>query len=80
MQQAIGAGLGTVVVLAYVLLLEAITAAIVVLAQFTVLSIRQLRGLVEPPAKPPSVPAPTPVPEPPPGHEVVIGGGIKKWD
>jgi hypothetical protein len=78
MEQLVGACVGTVVVLAYVLLLEAVTAAIVMLGQFLVLQIRALRSLVEHEPKP--TPAPAPVPEPPPSREVVIGGGIRKWD
>jgi hypothetical protein len=80
MEQLTGAGIASIVVLAYVLLLEAVTAAIVMLGQFLVLQIRALRLLVEPPAMPPSVPVPTPIPEPAGDHEVVIGGGIRKWD
>jgi hypothetical protein len=84
MEQMIGAGIGTVVVLAYVLLLEAVTAAIVMLGQFLVLQVRALRSLVEPPSTPPPLPTPTPIREPapelPPDQQVVIGGGIKKWD
>jgi hypothetical protein len=78
MEQLTGAGVVSIVVLAYVLLLEAVTAAIVMLGQFLVLQIRVLRSLVEPEPKP--TPAPTPVPGPPPHHEVVIGGGVRKWE
>jgi hypothetical protein len=50
MEQVTGAGIGTLVVLGYLLLVEALAAAIVVLAQFIVLQVRTLRTLavVEP--------------------------------
>jgi hypothetical protein len=61
-------------VLAYVLLLEAMTAAILVLAQFTVAQVRALRTTLalewSPPA-PPTVDAQ-------PTYQ--LGGGLKKWD
>jgi hypothetical protein len=82
MEQVMGAGIGTVVVLAYVLLLEAVTAAIVMLGQLLVLQVRALRSLVEPALKPPPIPAPMPMPEPAPepkpqGERYRLGGDLK---
>jgi hypothetical protein len=79
MEQLAGAGVVSIVVLGYLLLLEALTAAVVLLGQFLVLQIRALRSLVEPRSP---IPAPViePAPELPPDHQVVVGGGIKKWD
>lgn len=76
MEQMTGAGIVSIVVLAYVLLVQAMCAAILLLGQFIVLQVRSLRSLVvvEP------TPAHAPVPELPPDHKVVIGGGIRKWD
>jgi hypothetical protein len=71
-EQLAGAGIGTLVVLGYLLLVEALTAAIVLLAQFIVLQVRALRKL--------SVVEPKPVVEPvsePQGQTYRLGGDLK---
>jgi hypothetical protein len=78
MEQVAGAGIGTMVILAYVLLLEAMTAAILLLGQFIVLQVRALRGLtVEP--KPSSAPVPVASPEPAPQGQTYRLGGDLRW-
>lgn len=76
LEQLAGAGIGTLVVLAYLLLVEALTAAIVLLAQFIVLQVRALRALsvVEPKPKPTATP--TAVTEPQ-AEQYRLGGGLK---
>jgi hypothetical protein len=79
MEQVAGAGIASVIVLGYLLLVEVLTAAIVLLAHFIVLQVRALRGLTA------VEPKPMPVVEPlsreaATNPQVVIGGGIRKWE
>jgi hypothetical protein len=80
-EQMAGAGTALVLVLGYLLLVQVMAAAIVLLAQFIVIQWRTLKTLViqEPPR---TLPAPArevhqargePVPT------VQIGGGLKRW-
>lgn len=79
-EQLTGAGVGLVLALGYVLLVQALAAAIVLLGQFIVLQWRSLKTLLsqEPPR-------PLPVParevhqargEPEPYR---VGGGLRRW-
>jgi hypothetical protein len=82
-EQLTGAGVWGIIVLGYVLLAEAMTAAIVMLAQFTVLQVRSLRTLAV--VEPEEAPTPAPAVEPLAGEraahpQVVIGGGLKRWE
>ena len=90
-----GAASVAVVVLAWLLLVEAMAAAIVVLATFTVIQWRSLRALVVessgPVGSPPAVPVPVPsaattVPSGTADDQgdgeaprVRIGGGVMRW-
>ena len=77
-EQLWGAGTGLVVVLAYVLLVECLTAAAVLLCEFIVLRVRALRTLVGI-AWSPQVPERLAVVEDQePAYRV--GGGIMRWD
>lgn len=76
MEQVTGAGIGTLVVLGYLLLVEALAAAIVVLAQFIVLQVRTLRTLAVVEPKPAPTAAVEPVSEPQ-EQTYRLGGGLK---
>jgi hypothetical protein len=81
-EQMAGAGTVLVVGLGYLLLVQALTAAIVLLAQFIVMQWRSLRTLVsqEPPR---TLPAPAREVHQARGdqtHQVVIGGGLRRWE
>lgn len=69
------AGLGAVVVLGYVLLFQALTAAIVMLAQFIVSQIRALRSVLAAVEG-----TPEPIPAEPQGQEPAyrVGGGLMR--
>jgi hypothetical protein len=73
-EQLWGAGTGLVVVLGYVLLVQAMTAAIVLLAEFIVLRVRALRSLVAVDGAPEPEPAPQVESEP-----YRVGGGLMRW-
>jgi hypothetical protein len=74
-----GAASWAVLVLAYLLLVEAMAAAIVVLAEFTLHRVRSLRGLLT--AEPPRpVPAPAVVEDDQgQGQPYRLGGGLMRW-
>jgi hypothetical protein len=81
-EQLAGAASVAVVVLAWLLVVEAMTAAIVLLATFTVLQWRALRSLltVEPPrAVPVAVPAGDQDQGDGEAPRVRIGGGVMRW-
>jgi hypothetical protein len=69
-EQLTGAGISAIVVLAYVLLVQAMTAAIVLLAEFIVLRVRVLRELLAASDKPT---------ESPTGEPYQVGGGLVRW-
>jgi hypothetical protein len=71
-QQLAGAATVAVIVLTYIVLVQALTAACVLLAQFITLQVRTLRSLIATPQNP-SIPA-----EP---HEQAykLGGGLARW-
>jgi hypothetical protein len=73
LDQADGAGVVLVVALAYVLILQAMTAAIVVLAQFTVLQTRHLLALLD------EAPRPATVEVHQDQESYRVGGGLLKW-
>ena len=79
MEQVTGAGVASIVVLGYVLLVEAVTAAILLLGQFIVVQVRALRLMLSVEWTQPRAPESV-LPELPPDHKVVIGGGIRKWE
>lgn len=82
MEQVTGAGIASIVVLAYVLIMQALTAAILLLGQLIVLQVRALRSLPVVESRPEHrrKVAESLSPEPVPDHRVVIGGGIRKWE
>jgi hypothetical protein len=75
MQQLSGTATVLVIVLAYVLIVQSLTAAMVLLAQFIVVQVRTLRALVA--IEPKTIPEPEPEPAGRPLYRV--GGGIKRW-
>jgi hypothetical protein len=70
-----GAGMFAIVVLGYLLVLQAMTAAVVLLAQFIVVQVRALWSLIMV-ERAASVPAP-PVDDQ--GKPYRLGGGLAKW-
>lgn len=77
-EQVTGVASVAVVVLAYLLLVEAMTAAIVLLAHFTLLQWRSLCALLAEP--PPAVPEPARVEGQDQGQPYIIGGNVRRWD
>jgi hypothetical protein len=77
MDSVTGAAVATMVVLGYVLVVQAMTAAIVLLAEFSMRRVRALRFLLAMESQP--EPATTSVE--PQGQEPAyrIGGGLLKW-
>jgi hypothetical protein len=75
MDSVTGAAIATVVVLAHVLLVQCLTAAVVLLAEFIVLRVRALWGVVGIQ----SPPEPAGVPEEPPQVPPYRLGGDLKW-
>jgi hypothetical protein len=69
-----GAGSALVLVLGYVLLVQAMSAAVVLLAEFIVLRVRVLRSLL-------AIEREAPAPMEPRGQEPAyrIGGGLMRW-
>jgi hypothetical protein len=74
-EQLWGAGTGLVLVLGYVLVVQAMTAAIVLLAEFIVLRVRTLLALVAVEQTEPTPVEPQRQPEPP----YRVGGGLMRW-
>jgi hypothetical protein len=76
-EQLWGAGTALVLVLAYVLLVQAMTAAVVLLAEFIVLRVRVLRSLLAAVERE----APASSPQAPQGQEPAyrVGGGLMRW-
>jgi hypothetical protein len=79
-EQLAGAGVGLVLVLGYLLLVQVLAAAVLLLAQFTVLQWRSLKTLVQEPPR--TLPAPAREVHQARGEPtgVAIGGGIRRWD
>jgi hypothetical protein len=75
-EQLAGAGIGAVVVLGYVLLVECLTVAVILLAEFIIGRVRVLLSLVVT-----RKPAPEPEPTEPQGagESYRVGGGLMKW-
>ena len=73
-EQVTGAAMVAVIVLGYVLIVQALTAAVVLLAEFIVLRVRALRSLL-------AIEREAPAPVEPLGQEPAyrIGGGLLKW-
>lgn len=73
-EQVTGAAMAAVLVLGYVLLVQAMTAAIVLLAEFIVLRGRVLRSLL-------AIEREASVPEEPQGQKPAyrVGGGLVRW-
>jgi hypothetical protein len=74
-EQLSGTATVLVIVLAYVLIVQSLTAAMVLLAQFIVVQVRTLRALVA--IEPKTIPEPEP--EPAERRLYQVGGGIKRW-
>jgi hypothetical protein len=74
MDSVTGAATALVLVLGYVLIVQAMTAAVVLLAEFIVLRVRVLRDLA-------GIEQTEPMPVEPPGQEPAyrIGGGLIRW-
>ena len=68
-EQVLGAASVLIVILAYVLCVQAMTAAIIVLTEFIALQVRKLILMLPEPQKPKE-------PEQPPYK---VGGGLLKW-
>jgi hypothetical protein len=83
-EQLAGAGVGLVLVLGYLLLVQVMAAAVLLLAQFTLLQWRSLKTLLsqEPPRPLPVPAAAREVHESrgEPTRRVVVGGGIRRWE
>jgi hypothetical protein len=79
MEQLTGAAVASIVALAYVLVVQAMTAAILLLGQFVVLQVRALRNLAV--VEPKEAPTPTPVIEPvsEPQQQAYRLGGDLRW-
>jgi hypothetical protein len=76
-EQLTGAGLAAIVVLGYLLIVQAMTAAAVLLAQFIVVQVRALWSLVAPSwLSPPSSAAPVVDDQ---GEPYKLGGGLLRW-
>ena len=78
-EQLTGAGLAAIFVLGYVLIVQAMTAAVVLLAQFIVVQVRTLWSLVEwtPTPGEPSLPSAPLVDHQ--GEPYRLGGGLARW-
>jgi hypothetical protein len=75
MEQVTGAGIAAIVVLGYLLIVQSMTAAVVLLAQFIVVQVQALWSLVKVEWKPPaSAPLVDDQEEP-----YRLGGGLLKW-
>jgi hypothetical protein len=76
LSQVTGAAMAIVLVLGYVLIVQAMTAAVVLLAEFIVLRLHALWGAVgiESPPEPARVPEEAPQAQP-----YRVGGGLLKW-
>jgi len=70
-EQLAGAASASIIILAYLILLQAMTGIMLLLGQFLVLQVRSLRSMI---AKKPSSEM-TPAPEP-----YKVGGGLMRWD
>ena len=77
LEQVTGAAMAAVLVLGYVLIVQAMTAAIVLLAEFIVLRVRALWGAVGISWSPQAAKV-TPLPDDQ-GEPYRIGGGLLKW-
>jgi hypothetical protein len=77
MQQVTGGAVASIVALAYVLVVQAMTAAILLLGQFVVLQVRALRNLAVVEPKDAPTPAPVSVVEPEQGPPYRLGGDLK---
>ena len=77
-EQLVGAASVLVVVLGYVLLVQVLMAAIILLGMFTVLQWRSLVDLLGEPPRPVPATAEADQGEPPSG--VRVGGGVIFWD
>jgi MFS superfamily sulfate permease-like transporter len=77
MDSVTGAAIATVVVLGYVLIVQAMMAAIVLLCEFIVLRLRALWGVVATVER--TAPEPAHVPEEPPQVQPYRLGGDLKW-
>jgi hypothetical protein len=78
MEQLAGAASVLVLVLAYILLVQAMTAAAVLLSQFIVVQVRALWSLVAPSWLPPPSSAVPPVVDDQ-GEPYKLGGGLARW-
>ena len=70
-EQLAGTASASIIVLAYLILLQVMTAVVVLLSQFLVLQVRSLRSMLTS-GKPPDA---SPATEP-----YRIGGGLMKWE
>ena len=75
-EQLTGAGLAAIVVLGYVLIVQAMTAAAVLLAQFIIVQVRTLWLLVAPLWLPRPSAAPVVDDQ---GEPYKLGGGLLRW-
>jgi hypothetical protein len=73
-EQVTGAAMAAVIVLGYVLIVQAMAAAVVLLAEFIVLRFRVLRSLL-------AIERGAPAPVEPRGQEPAyrVGGGLMRW-
>jgi hypothetical protein len=76
LEQVTGAGTALVIVLGYLLIAEAMTAAVLLLGQFIVVQVRALVAIVEerPEGSPEVAPATSDQ-----GESYRVGGGLLKW-
>jgi hypothetical protein len=77
MEQLLGAATAGVLVLAYLLIVQALMAAAVLLAQFIVVQVRALWSLVAPSWLPPPAAVPPVVDDQ--GEPYKLGGGLARW-
>jgi hypothetical protein len=78
-EQLTGAAIAAVIVLCYLLILQTMTAAVVLLAQFIVVQVRALWSLVEwtpTPGEPSRPPVPLVDDQ---GEPYRLGGGLARW-
>jgi hypothetical protein len=70
LEQLTGAASILVLVLAYLLIVQALMAAVVLLAQYIVVQVRNLRGMIPNPQQSPVVES----------RSYQVGGGIRRWE
>jgi hypothetical protein len=77
MAELSGTAIAAIVVLGYLLIVQALTAAVVLLAQFIVVQVRALWSLVAPAWLPPPSAVPPALDDQ--GEPYKLGGGLARW-